>query len=224
MKHLLNGMPEWEKNSIREQYEGRMSIDTSKFRKLMESKLGNVKPLITEEPLKANAGEIQKFLQSVGYPDLVVDYKFGDKSATAAGKYLFSGTSKDNYKSVTNVKTLWDAMLANELNVGDTPGFGPKMAKALAAALELSKTDIDSAAQTKTVSSVATPVATPTPATANSVVPSLVYRPGYGPNAPADSTSVYKNTLLIEPFKKIDPFKKPDTPTYNNQFTFSQKY
>ena len=54
MKHLLNGMPDWEKNSIREQYEGGMSIDASKFKKLMESKLGNVKPLITEEPLKGN--------------------------------------------------------------------------------------------------------------------------------------------------------------------------
>jgi hypothetical protein len=201
MKHLLNGMPEWEKNSIREQHEGGMSIDTSKFKKLMESKLGNVKPLITEEPIKANAGEIQKFLQSVGYTDLVVDYKFGDKSAIAAGKYLFLGTKKENYKNVTNVKTLWTAMSANGLDVGDTSGFGPKMAKALAAALDL-------ASQTKT----AAPVAPVKP-----VAPLLAYRPGYGPNAPADNTSVYKNNLLI------DPFKKPSTPVYTNQFTFSQK-
>jgi hypothetical protein len=204
MKHLLNGMPEWEKNSIREQHEGGMSIDTSKFKKLMESKLGNVKPLITEEPIKANAGEIQKFLQSVGYTDLVVDYKFGDKSAIAAGKYLFLGTKKENYKNVTNVKTLWTAMSANGLDVGDTSGFGPKMAKALAAALDL-------ASQTKTAAPVA-PVAPVKP-----VAPLLAYRPGYGPNAPADNTSVYKNNLLI------DPFKKPSTPVYTNQFTFSQK-
>jgi len=203
MKHLLNGMPDWEKNSIREQYEGGMSIDTSKFKKLMESKLGNVKPLITEEPIKANAGEIQKFLQSVGYTDLVVDYKFGDKSAIAAGKYLFKGTGKENYQTVTNVKTLWDAMLANKLDVGTTPGFGPKMAKALAAELDL-------ASQTKTAAPVGAPAATVKP-----VVPALVYRSGYGPNAPAENTSVYKN-----------PFLNPalTTPTYNNQFTFSQKY
>jgi hypothetical protein len=205
MKHLLNGMPEWEKNSIREQHEGGMSIDTSKFKKLMESKLGNVKPLITEEPIKANAGEIQKFLQSVGYTDLVVDYKFGDKSAIAAGKYLFLGTKKENYKNVTNVKTLWTAMSANGLDVGDTSGFGPKMAKALAAALDL-------ASQTKTAAPVGAPAAPVKP-----VVPALAYRPGYGPNAPADNTSVYKNNLLI------DPFKKPSTPVYTNQFTFSQK-
>ena len=218
MKHLLNGMPEWEKNSIREQYEGKMSIDTSKFRKLMESKLGNVKPLITEEALKANAGEIQKFLQSVGYTDLVVDYKFGDKSAIAAGRYLLLRTKKENYKNITNVKTLWAAMLANKLAVGDTPGFGPKMAKALAAELDLVSPinyNPNPVEQTKTVTPVA-PVA-PVAAPVKPVVPLLAYRYGFGPNAPADSTSVYKNNLLI------DPFKKPSTPTFNNQFTFSQK-
>jgi hypothetical protein len=214
MKHLLNGMPEWEKNSIREQHEGGMSIDTSKFKKLMESKLGNVKPLITEA-LAANAGEIQKFLQLNQDNTLVADYKFGNKSAIAAGKYLFKGTKIPAYDTVTNVKTLWDVMLANKLDVGTTPGFGPKMAKALAAALESSKTAIGStgsASQTKTAAPVGAPAAP-----VNPVVPSLAYRPGYGPNAPADSTSVYKNNLLI------DPFKKPSIPTYNNQFTFSQK-
>jgi hypothetical protein len=204
MKHLLNGMPEWEKNSIREQYEGKMSIDTSKFRKLMESKLGNVKPLITEA-LAANAGEIQKFLKLNQDSTLVADYKFGNLSAIAAGKYLFKGTKIPAYDTVTNVKTLWDVMSDNKLDVGDTPGFGPKMAKALAAALETSKTAIDSAAQTKT------------PAPVNPVVPSLVYRPGYDP-APADNTSVYKNNNLL-----INPFKKPSTPVYTNPYTFSQK-
>jgi hypothetical protein len=83
------------------------------------------------------------------------------------------------------------------------------MAKALAAALETSKTSIS---QTKTAATVGAPAAPVKP-----VVPLLAYRPGYGPNAPADSTSVYKNNLLI------DPFKKPSTPVYTNQFTFSQK-
>jgi hypothetical protein len=49
MKHLLNDIPEWEINSIREQHNGGMSIDTSKFKKLLESIGGNVKPLVTEE-------------------------------------------------------------------------------------------------------------------------------------------------------------------------------
>jgi hypothetical protein len=48
MRHLLNDIPDWERNSIREQHKGGTTIDTSRFKKLMESKLGNVKPLINE--------------------------------------------------------------------------------------------------------------------------------------------------------------------------------
>ena len=49
MKHLLNDLSNEEKNRIREQYEGGMLVDNSRFKKLMESKLGNVKPLIMEQ-------------------------------------------------------------------------------------------------------------------------------------------------------------------------------
>lgn len=48
MKHLLNNLSEEEKNSIREQHEGGMSVDTTKFKKLVENKLGNAKPIINE--------------------------------------------------------------------------------------------------------------------------------------------------------------------------------
>ena len=49
MKHILNNISEVEKRAIREQHEGGMKIDTSRFRKLMESKLGNSKPLVSEQ-------------------------------------------------------------------------------------------------------------------------------------------------------------------------------
>jgi len=49
MKHLLNTLSTEEKNRIREQHDGGMSIDTSKFKKLTESKLGDSKPLINEQ-------------------------------------------------------------------------------------------------------------------------------------------------------------------------------
>jgi len=49
MKHLLNNLSEEEKNSIREQHEGGKTIDTSRFKSLLENKMGNVKPLISEE-------------------------------------------------------------------------------------------------------------------------------------------------------------------------------
>lgn len=49
MKHLLNNLTEEEKNSIREQHTGVIEVNTSKFKTLMESSLGNVKPLLNEQ-------------------------------------------------------------------------------------------------------------------------------------------------------------------------------
>jgi hypothetical protein len=49
MKHLLNEMSEEEKSFIRGQHTGGKVFDTTKFRKLLEYKLGNVKPLISEQ-------------------------------------------------------------------------------------------------------------------------------------------------------------------------------
>jgi hypothetical protein len=46
MKNLLNNLSQSEKNRILEQYNNSLLIDTSKFKKLLESKLGDVKPLI----------------------------------------------------------------------------------------------------------------------------------------------------------------------------------
>lgn len=48
MKHLLNNIPDEEKNRILNQYSGQMKIDNSKFNKLVETKLGDAKPLINE--------------------------------------------------------------------------------------------------------------------------------------------------------------------------------
>lgn len=48
MKHLLNDLSTEEKNRIREQYEGGMLVDTSKFKKLVETKLGDAKPFLNE--------------------------------------------------------------------------------------------------------------------------------------------------------------------------------
>jgi hypothetical protein len=56
MKHLLNDLSSDEKNRIREQHEGGMVVDNSKFKKLLESKLGDVKLLVTEE-MATNDGD-----------------------------------------------------------------------------------------------------------------------------------------------------------------------
>jgi hypothetical protein len=64
MKHILNDISSEEKNSILEQHMGGKTIDTSKFKKLLESQLGDVRPLISEqaaantstEPVAAGGG------------------------------------------------------------------------------------------------------------------------------------------------------------------------
>jgi ribonuclease HIII len=49
MKHILNDMSEQEKNSIREQHTGGMKVMTENFSKLINSKLGDSKPLVNEQ-------------------------------------------------------------------------------------------------------------------------------------------------------------------------------
>ena len=49
MKHILNDLTEQEKNAIREQHTGGMKIINEKFSKLLNSKLGDVKPLVSEQ-------------------------------------------------------------------------------------------------------------------------------------------------------------------------------
>jgi len=48
MKHLLNNLSEEEKNRIREQHTGGMRVATDKFKMLVETKQGDVKPYLGE--------------------------------------------------------------------------------------------------------------------------------------------------------------------------------
>jgi len=49
MKHILNNLSEEEKNTIREQHAGGMKVVTENFSKLINSKLGDSKPLVKEQ-------------------------------------------------------------------------------------------------------------------------------------------------------------------------------
>lgn len=49
MKHILNNLSDEEKNSIREQHTGGMKIMNENFSKLLNSKLGDSKPLVSEQ-------------------------------------------------------------------------------------------------------------------------------------------------------------------------------
>ena len=49
MKHLLNNLTDIEKDSIRKQHTGGMKVMTENFSKLINSKLGDSKPLLSEQ-------------------------------------------------------------------------------------------------------------------------------------------------------------------------------
>jgi hypothetical protein len=49
MKHILNNISEEEKNAIREQHTGGMKLNTEKFKNLIETKQGDVKPILKEQ-------------------------------------------------------------------------------------------------------------------------------------------------------------------------------
>jgi ElaB/YqjD/DUF883 family membrane-anchored ribosome-binding protein len=60
MKHILNNLSEEEKNAIREQHTGGMTVMTEKFSKLTESKLGDSKPFINEQEGDLEEGMFDK--------------------------------------------------------------------------------------------------------------------------------------------------------------------
>ena len=49
MKHILNNLTDDEKNAIRGQHTGGMKVSSDNFSKLVNSKLGDVKPVVKEQ-------------------------------------------------------------------------------------------------------------------------------------------------------------------------------
>ena len=77
MKHLLNDLTEEEKNAIREQHTGGMKVMNENFSKLVNTKLGDVKPLVNEqmshqEPIDVQLNKIK--------PDMGGKYCFGKQT------------------------------------------------------------------------------------------------------------------------------------------------
>ena len=79
MKHLLNNMSEEEKNSIREQHTDKLKVNTGNFSKLLNSKLGNVKPILGEqvdESAFTFGDKVKNKLEKiVGVPEITDDEK-----------------------------------------------------------------------------------------------------------------------------------------------------
>ena len=73
---------------------------------------------------KANAGEIQQFLKDKGAYKNKVGSTFGNESAKAFAQYYY-GINTD----IDTVNKLWKKLKSEGRDVGNTSGFGPKMAK-----------------------------------------------------------------------------------------------
>ena len=102
MKHLLNNMSEEEKNSIREQHSGGMKVMTENFSKLLNSKLGDVKPLneqtnttpTTNTPPATNQGQnnvtpVSIEVTSTDLNQLYKDFKQKLNQTLENKKYMF---------------------------------------------------------------------------------------------------------------------------------------
>ena len=78
MKHILNDLSSDEKNRILEQYNGEKTIDVKNFKRLLESQLGNVKPLISEQPTDSQAKSMAMNKKSSTKPGQGGKYCFSD--------------------------------------------------------------------------------------------------------------------------------------------------
>lgn len=86
MKHLLNDMTEKEKNAIREQHTGGMKVMTENFSRLLNSKLGDAKPIL-EQSAEKNLQKNQKAESGiVGKTVTFYTNKKDAEAASAAGK------------------------------------------------------------------------------------------------------------------------------------------
>jgi hypothetical protein len=91
MKHLLNDLSDQEKNTIREQHEGGMKISIDNFKKLVETKSGDVKPLVNEQVFDDKmVGELNK----IGGSNEPIQF-FSDKGEKQMiGSFFVSEASK----------------------------------------------------------------------------------------------------------------------------------
>ena len=76
MKHILNNLSEEEKNAIREQHTGGMKVVSENFNKLLNSKLGDAKPITEQVTTNQPNSEIISTLKELGF-----EKKFCNKSS-----------------------------------------------------------------------------------------------------------------------------------------------
>jgi len=72
MKHLLNNLSSEEKNNILEKYNKSVEVSVKKFKTLVETSLGEVKPLINED--NTTGDTVYNDYISKGYKDITTYY------------------------------------------------------------------------------------------------------------------------------------------------------
>jgi len=96
MKHLLNNMSEEEKNSIREQHTGGMKVMTENFSKLLNSKLGDSKPLTEQTSPKPDVS----CLENAGYKKGKDFYGINNNGEKIPYEGVYEGTYNGNSVSL----------------------------------------------------------------------------------------------------------------------------
>jgi murein DD-endopeptidase MepM/ murein hydrolase activator NlpD len=106
MKHLLNNLSEEEKNSIRNQYTSEIRVVTENFKKLLNSKLGDVRPLVDDELLTE-----EKLIGEQGFKDFFKNIFSGKKDKESDNKIddpkkadLVDDDVAEFYKTLESIK------------------------------------------------------------------------------------------------------------------------
>jgi hypothetical protein len=112
MKHILNNLSQEEKNSILEQHRGGMKVMTENFNKLLNSKLGDVKPLVNEQVLAGlSTGNSSQAVKSIFSKCPQVPKELGPVATTAANSIYNAvqglGTNEQAIvQAISSLKTL----------------------------------------------------------------------------------------------------------------------
>lgn len=122
MKHLLNNLTEEEKNAIREQHTGGMKVMNENFSKLVNTKLGDSKPLVSEKTDKTkNSVTEETITEGV---KVIVRYstEFGSDSSIIDVTEIPKFSKRFNILSVKPVEDSYD----EEEDDNDRYDSGPK--------------------------------------------------------------------------------------------------
>lgn len=139
MKHILNNISQEEKQKILEQHSGGRFINTSSFKRLLESKLGNAKPLVMEEAIgntqtAGGGGKVLKNKEYIDEPGFMLNQFHDNKGVfasfnpeTGTGYYQgYRQSPSGNNKITYNVKCTCDignGMGNHETKYGGSEGY-----------------------------------------------------------------------------------------------------